>query len=324
MNLLNNSLAGGLVEGFCIIKSIEQRTTQRGQIYLDLVLSDAGGEVNAKLWDYSEARHGAYTNDEIIKVRGTADTWNGAPQLRIERIRKTNDADDVKYEDLVDSAPFSSERMYSELAGIVESFKDADLKALMLEIIKERREKLLIWPAAVKMHHAMRGGLLYHTLSIVKMAQSACKLYTFLDEELLISGAILHDLAKIEELDATENGYASSYTVEGMLLGHLVKGAMDVERVAERLGTPRELVTLLEHMIISHHGCPEFGSSVMPMFAEAQMLALLDDLDAKMFEFASAIEGIGEGDFSARQWGLDNRRIYNHGRGGYFKTQVLE
>ena len=324
MNLLNNSLGGNLVEGFCIIKSLDQRTTQRGQTYLDLVLSDSGGEVNAKLWDYSEARHGAYANDEIVKVRGTVDMWNGAPQLRVERIRKANDADDVKYEDLVDSAPFSSESMYREIVDIVSSFKDADLKAIMLEILKERREKLLIWPAAVSLHHAMRGGLLYHTLSIVKMAQSACKLYTFLDSELLISGAILHDLAKIDELDATENGYASSYTAEGMLLGHLVKGAIDVEGVAKRLGTPKELVMLLQHMIVSHHGCPEHGSAVMPMFPEAQMLSMLDELDANMFEFAAALEGVGEGEFSQKQWALDNRRIYNHGRGGYFKTQILD
>lgn len=324
MNLLNNSLGGGLVEGFCIIKSIDQRTTQRGQTYLDLVLSDAGGDINAKLWDYSEARHGAYASDEIIKVRGTVDSWNGAPQLRVERIRKANDADDVKYEDLVDSAPFSSDIMYKEIVKIIGEFKDNDLKTIMLEILNEKREKLLIWPAAVKLHHAMRGGLLYHTLSIVRMAQSACKLYTFLDKELLISGAILHDLAKIDELDATENGYASSYTTEGMLLGHLVKGAMNIQRTAEKLGTPKELVMLLEHMVISHHGSPEFGSSVMPMFPEAEMLSMLDHLDASMFEFAAALEGVSEGEFSQKQWALDNRKIYNHGRGGYFKTQILE
>ncbi len=323
MNLLNNSLGGNLVEGFCIIKSIEQRTTQRGQIYLDLVLSDAGGEVNAKLWDYSEVRYGAYANDDVVKVRGTVDTWNGAPQLRVERIRKTNDADEVKYEDLVDSAPFSSEAMYNEIVKIVSEFKDADLKAIMLEILKDNKNELLIWPAAVKLHHAMRGGLLYHTLSIAKMADSACRLYTFLDRELLVSGAILHDLAKINELDANENGYATSYTAEGMLLGHLVKGAMNIDVLAKKLGTPKELVMLLQHMIISHHGCPEHGSAVMPMFPEAQMLSMLDELDASMFEFASALDGVATGDFSQKQWALDNRKIYNHGRGGYFKTQVL-
>ena len=324
MNLLNNSLVGGLVEGFCIIKSLDQRTTQRGQVYLDLILSDAGGEVNAKLWDYSEARYGKYANDDIIKVRGNVDTWNGAPQLRVDRIRKATDADNVNYEDLINTAPFSSEAMYNEIVKIIGTFKDADLKAIMLEILKERREKMLIWPAAVKLHHAMRGGLLYHTLSIVRMAQSACKLYSFLDSELLISGAILHDLAKIDEIDANENGIASSYTTEGMLLGHLVKGAMNIDAIANRLGTPRELVMLLQHMIISHHGCPEHGSAVMPMFPEAQMLSMLDELDASMFEFASALDGVGEGEFSQKQWALDNRKIYNHGRGGYFKTQILE
>ncbi|MBR5272099.1 MAG: HD domain-containing protein [Clostridia bacterium] len=323
MNLFKNALSSGQVEGFCIIKSVEQRTTQRGQIYLDLVLSDAAGEVNAKIWDYSEGRFGKYEVNDVVKVRGTLDSWNNMPQLKIDRIRKANEADDYKYEDLIDSAPFSSEDMYAEIVRIVGAFKDADLKKIMLEILETNRPQLLIWPAAVKLHHAMRGGLLYHTLSIVKVADSACKFYTFLDRELLIAGAILHDLAKIEELDATENGYATNYTAEGMLLGHLVKGAMNVERAAEKLGTPKDLVMLLEHMVISHHGVPEHGSAVMPMFPEAQMLSMLDEIDASMFEFAAALDGVPTGEFSQKQWALDNRKIYNHGRGGYFKTQIF-
>ena len=99
MNLLKNALTSGQVEGFCIIKSVEQRTTQRGQVYLDLVLSDAAGDINAKLWDYSEARFGKYEANDVIKVRGTVDTWNNMPQLRVDRIRIANDADDYKYEE---------------------------------------------------------------------------------------------------------------------------------------------------------------------------------------------------------------------------------
>ena len=323
MNLINNAKSNA-VEGFCIIKSIEQKVTQRGQTYLDITLSDATGEVNAKLWDYNESKHGKYSADDVVKVRGTLDTWNNNPQVRIEKIRPAVESDNVKYDDLVESAPYSAERMYSEIERIVSAFENVDLKELVMKMLSDNRESLMIFPAAVKLHHAMRGGLLYHTLSIIRMAQRACELYTFLDRELLISGAILHDMAKIGELEVTTSGYASGYTQEGQLIGHLVKGAVNIELAARELGTNRDTVMLLQHMVISHHGKPEFGSPILPMFSEAYMLSALDELDAAMYEIMSAIDSVAVGEFSQRQWALDQRKIYNHGRGGFFKSNVID
>ena len=159
----------------------------------------------------------------------------------------------------------------------------------------------------------MLGGLMYHTMSIVTTAEAICKIYPTINRELLLSGAILHDVSKTWELDINQTGLAKGYTTEGELIGHLVKGAMLIEETAKRLNIESEEVTLLEHMIISHHGVPEYGAAVRPMFLEAIVLSMLDDLDATVYEVNSAVEKVEANKFTDRQWALDNRKLYNHG-----------
>ena len=172
---------------------------------------------------------------------------------------------------------------------------------------------MIKYPAALKLHHAMLGGLMYHTMSIVRMAEEMCKIYPTINRELLLSGAILHDVAKTWELEQSKTGLAKGYTTEGELIGHLVKGAMIIDETAKKLGIECEEVTLLEHMIISHHGVPEYGAAVRPMFLEAIVLSMLDDLDATIFEVNHATNKVDAGSFTDRQWALDNRKLYNHG-----------
>lgn len=304
----------GTHTGYCIVKSCERKLNKNGEPYLDMVLSDRSGEINAKLWKYDENLHGIYEPNSLIKVQGTISKFNDADQLRIDRIRKVNETDDVKIEDYVSSAVYTGEKMFDELICLAEGFNDKDLSLLVTTILNDNKEKLLYYPAAFKLHHAMRSGLLQHTLSIVRLAQSVCKFYPFVDSDLLLGGAILHDIAKLEELISNETGIASGYSVEGTLIGHLVKGAMLVDKTAERLGVPHEKAVLLEHMLISHHGDPEFGAAVRPLFIEADILAALDRLDARIVEVNNAVSGVEAGGFSTRQWALDNRAFYNHGR----------
>lgn len=304
----------GTHTGYCLVKSCERKLNKNGEPYLDMVLSDRSGEINAKLWKYDESLHGTYEANSLIKVQGTISKYNDADQLRIDRIRKVNETDDVKIEDYVSSAVYAGEAMFDELISIAGAFSDKDLSLLVTTILSENKEKLLYYPAAFKLHHAMRSGLLQHTLSIVRLAQSICKIYPFVDSDLLLGGAMLHDIAKLDELVANETGIASGYSTEGTLLGHLVKGAMLVDKTAERLGVPHEKAVLLEHMLISHHGDPEFGAAVRPLFIEADILAALDRLDARIVEVNNAVSGVEAGGFSTRQWALDNRAFYNHGR----------
>lgn len=304
----------GLVDGFCLIKSIDQKTSSKGDTYLDMTLSDSSGEINAKLWRYNKATHGEYGVNDLIKIRGMISQYNGTDQLKIEKIRPVAPEDGVNVSDFVKSADYSGEQMFNELHGIAEDFSDADLKRIVTAILDDNRLALLYWPAAFKLHHAVRGGLLLHTLSIVRLAEGVCKVYPFVDRELLISGAILHDIAKLSEFKVADTGIATGYSAEGNLLGHLAMGAMVIDKYAEKLNINPKTAMLLEHMVLSHHGEPEFGAAVRPMFIEAELLSELDLMDSRIYEMREAVSAAPPEDFSARVWAMDNRKLYNHTR----------
>ena len=304
----------GRVDGFCLVKSVELKTSSKGDSYLDFTLGDSTGEINGKLWRYVPSEHGEYKANDIVKIRGTITQYNGADQLRIERIRTTIDSDNIKMEDLVRTAAYSSEQMFDALVEIADGFSDIELKSVVTAILNDNRNALLYWPAAYKLHHAVRGGLLMHTLSIVKLCEGVCEVYPFVDRELLISGAILHDISKLQEFEVNEAGIAEGYTIEGNLLGHLTMGANRIDRYAEKLGVSRKTSVLLQHMVLSHHGEPEFGAAVRPMFIEAEILSELDLMDARVYEMRAAVSAAAPDDFSGRVWALDNRKLFNHTR----------
>ena len=306
--------ANGLVDCFLLVRVSNKKTSSKGDEYLDMTLGDKSGDINAKLWGYVPSVHGEYNPGDIVKVRGTVSMYNGAEQLRIDKIRHAAPSDEISADELVASADYPGETMFDELLSIAEGFKDDDIKAIVLALLREHKEKLVFWPAAFKLHHAIRGGLMLHTLSIVRLCEKVCELYTFVDKELLIAGAMLHDIAKTTEYEMTPSGLASGYTVRGNLVGHLFEGAMMIREVADRLGITSEVPLLLEHMVLSHHGEPEFGAAVRPSFIEAELLSELDMLDARMFEMKEATFGVANGEFSGKLWSMDNRKLYNHGR----------
>jgi 3'-5' exoribonuclease len=313
MNFSQFNKTGG-VEGFCLIKFLERKYTAKGLPYLDMILADSSGEISAKLWDFREELHGSFATNQLVKVRGTLSVYNDNDQLRVEKMRRTIDSDGVKIEDYVPSAPFEGEQMLAQIIEIAQGFEDKELKKLVSSVIDEYRDKLLYYPAAVKLHHAVRGGLLYHTLSILRLAQGVCEVYPFVDRDLLYSGIILHDIAKTEEFNVSETGIATGYTVDGTLIGHLVRGAIAIEQIGSKIGISSQTLMLVEHMLISHHGEPEFGAAVRPMYLEAEILSELDLMDARIFEIAQAVSSIETGEFTPRMWSLDNRKLYNHGR----------
>lgn len=313
MNFVNTPTPD-VLEGFCLIKSLEKKTTAKGLTYLDLVLSDSSGEIVAKFWDYKENMHSHFGANMLVKVRGRMNEYNGDVQFRVERIRECTESDNVRIEDFVPSVNRTGEEMLEIIYNTIETFDDKNIRKIVKAIIEKYEDRLVYWPAAFKLHHAMRGGLLYHTLSILRMAESVCKIYPSIDRSLLLGGVILHDIAKIEEFEVSSTGMATGYSVDGTLIGHLVKGAMIVEETAKEIGVPGDVAMLLEHMLISHHGIPEYGVAVRPLFVEAEILSQLDTLDATIFEFQDALENVQPGDFSSRQWALDNRKLYNHGR----------
>ena len=313
MNFTTNERGGA--DGFCLVKSVEKKTSSKGGPYLDITLSDATGEINAKLWDYNEMLHGTYETGDLVKVRGVISKYNGADQMKIEKIRKATESDGIDPGDFVEQASETGEKMFGELIKLAEEFENEAIRALTLKLYNDNKERLLYWPAAFKLHHAIRSGLLMHTLSIVRMCESVAAIYPSVNRDLLICGAMLHDIGKLREFDVNTLGTANGYTTEGNLIGHLVKGAMMVEKAAEELGTDDKTAMMIEHMIISHHGEPEFGAAVRPSFIEAEILSSLDKLDAAIYEMEDAVKSTAPEDFSARLWALDNRKLYNHALG---------
>lgn len=305
-------LPNGMCDGFVILKKCDIKKTKAGAEYLDLIIADKEGEMSAKLWDYRGGSD-VFENDMIVKIRGTVETYNGKDQFRVAQIRPAGEADDYNLSELVPASAVGGEQLFEMIKKRVNSFKNQDLKQIVNSIIDDKKDLLIRYPAALRLHHAIVGGLMYHTMSILRMAEELCKIYTNINKDLLFSGIILHDVAKTWELETSKTGLAKGYSAEGELIGHLVKGAMYVNETAKALGIESEVVALLEHMIISHHGIPEYGAAVRPMFLEAEILSALDSLDATIYEINTAVAKVQPGTFTDRQWALDNRKLYNHG-----------
>jgi len=296
-------------EGFLLVRSSDQRTGSNGSRYLDMNLTDRTGEINCKVWDGNVAPPPAGT---VIKVRGLVQEYNGRLQLRVERLRASTAEDKVDLSLLVPCAPESPEKMRSEIDETIERFKSEDLKKIVREMLRLAGDKLEWFPAAQRLHHAERSGLLHHTTGMLHTAEHIIEAYPWLNGDLLRAGVILHDLSKIAEMKSDELGNVTDYTRDGLLIGHLVRGVAVLAEAAKNVGVEGEIVVLLEHMIISHHGEAEFGSPRKPMFPEAEVLHWIDLLDARMNEMQGVMDRTPAGAFSEKIWSLDRRLYHPH------------
>lgn len=301
------------IQDFFMVKSIAIKTGSNKKQYLDLTLGDATGEISGKKWDIPETEMPALGNikaGDIIKVKALVTEWNGMRQLKVGKLRKTAETDAVDLIDFIKAAPERGEDMYAFIYAKAEAIKDEDLRKLCLRLLDDHRERLLYYPAAAKNHHAELAGLLYHMKRMLMSGEVLCQIYTNLNAELVTTGVIIHDIEKLNEIDADHMGMASGYSFEGQLLGHLIQGVKVIDRLAKELNIGEEKAIMLEHMILSHHYEPEFGSPKRPLFPEAEMLHYLDILDARMYDMQDALASTEPGGFSDRIWTLDNRRLY--------------
>ncbi|MFR2965516.1 MAG: 3'-5' exoribonuclease YhaM family protein [Anaerovoracaceae bacterium] len=252
----------------------------------------------------------AIKDKEIVKIKGIVVEWAGQLQIRVQRIRAAAPEDGQQMREFVKAAPEDPEDMYSYIHGAAEAMTDKDLRALCVKVLDENREKLMYYPAAQKNHHAELGGLLYHTKRMLMTGERVCQVYTNLNRDLVAAGVILHDMEKLNEIESEEDGIATGYSFEGQMLGHIIQGVKTLDKLTTELGFTREKAIMLEHMILSHHYEPEFGSPKKPLFPEAEVLHYLDILDARMFDMQDALESTEPGSFSDRIWTLDNRKLY--------------
>lgn len=301
------------IQDFFLVKNIAVKLGSNKKQYLDLLLGDNTGEITAKKWDVADTELPALAEiktGEIVKVKAQVTEWNGLKQLRIMKIRKSVGQDDVDLGDFIRTAPEKSEDMLAFLQDAVDQMEDDELKTLCTKILEDNRDRLLYYPAAVKNHHAERGGLLYHMKRMIAMALRYCEVYTILNSDLLVAGVIIHDIEKLNEILSDEKGIASGYSFEGQLLGHLIQGIKTIDRLGEEVGMDKEKTVMLEHMILSHHYEPEFGSPKKPLFPEAEILHYLDIVDARMYDMEEALFSTKPGEFSEKVWTLDNRKLY--------------
>ena len=296
-------------EGFLLIRSAEKRKDSKGSDYVDMNLTDRTGEINCKIWNWDPEAETPEAG-QPIKVRGTVQEYNGRLQLRVERWRLCTDSDPVDMNALVPCAPRKPEDMIIQIEETVESFTNEDLKKLTRGMLNIAGDRLNWFPAAQRMHHAERSGLLHHTTDMLRLAEAMLQIYPWLNRDLLLAGVIIHDLGKIDEMKSDKTGNVTDYTRDGQLLGHLVRGITNLNRVSEETGVTGEIVILLEHMLLSHHGESEFGSPKPPMFPEAEALHWIDIMDARMNTMKAVTDKTPPGAFSEKIFSLD-RRVYH-------------
>jgi 3'-5' exoribonuclease len=286
--------------GFFLCAQKDLRPTKAGSSYLALVLQDTSGEIAAKIFDGADQLDKQFNKGDFIKVSGRGNLYKNQLELVLDNVRRVNAAKDAadgfREEDCIPSAPRPIDEMWQELVAHVAGVRRPELRALLERILATHGDKLKIWPAAMTVHHAYRGGLLEHVLKIIEVGTTLADAYQ-VDRDMIIAGGILHDLGKINEL--TYEG-AIGYSVEGNLIGHIAIGLGMLQEAARAdAAFPDQLRLELEHIVLSHHGARDKGSPVVPMTLEAFVFAATDDLDAKMFQIRKHLaEDSGDGAFT--------------------------
>ncbi|MDE5758383.1 MAG: HD domain-containing protein, partial [Allobaculum sp.] len=259
----------------------------------------------AKYWNLNEEQAKLYKPGMIVEVVGDLMRYRNAWQLRVRSIEEVEGGDPTEY---VRSAPLTRQEMETQINALIEDMKNPTIKEVTKELLELKKQDYYTYPAAVRNHHNFPGGLAWHSLSMAKLAKEVLGQYPWLDYDLLIAGTILHDLAKTEEYS---RAILPEYTPVGNLLGHISIGTALIDRVAVALDVENsEEVMLLKHMVLSHHGKHEFGSPVLPMIPEAEVLTLLDNLDSRLFMIHQMLETVEPGCFGPRNFALDNRMFY--------------
>jgi len=285
----------GVVTFLALVREKELKPKRNGGVYLHLVLTDRTGEVDAKAWDGPQEVAGLFSRDDIVKVRGTVELYNERPQLIVQRIRRCEDGE-FQEADFCPASANDPDQMFAELRGFVDSVANEFVRALLHSVLDDPSvaSSLKLAPAAMKLHHAYRSGLVEHLLSLCRLAEALLQTYPRLDRDLLIAGAVLHDIGKIEELGTSRR---LGYTTRGQLVGHVALGLEILEQHVSRLaGFPIEVKTVLQHLIVSHHGEIQKGALRTPMFPEGLALSIMDLLDARLEQAWKIIDQASSGE----------------------------
>ena len=274
--------------------------------YLSIVLQDDTGTIDAKLWAATQEQVETLVTGTVVQVKGDIIKYNEDRQMKIIKVNPvaSNPVDQVKF---LKKAPVDAEVMMQKIQEYLDRIDNLKIHQITRELFTSNIEKLKIYPAASKNHHEYVSGLAHHMYGMLRIAESLCMLYPSLNKDLLYAGVILHDLGKIVELSGP---VVPEYTLEGKLLGHIsITNAM-IKQTADAMHIEGEEVILLQHMILSHHGKNEYGSPVLPLVKEAEILYMIDNLDARMAMLDKILDTVEPGEFTKRVFSLENRNFY--------------
>lgn len=315
---------GDAVDHFLIVRKCELRTSKNNKQYLALELADKSLAVNSNMFESFEEIFTKIKPGDIVKVKGAIDDYQGSPQIKVKSIKPAKFEDDVTIMDFLAKSKRSLSVMKKEFFDRVENISNQNLRTLIKNIFNEPTfEKYSSVPAGKSWHHSYIHGLLEHTLEIVKICDLTCDFHSELNRDLLISGAVLHDFGKIEEL-SFETGF--EYTDKGKLIGHIVISAMLVnEKINAIKDFPEDLRTCLIHLILSHQGKLEHASPVVPKTVEAIALYQADELSAKVNAYKNAIATELKADSKWTKFlNLAETDLYNHGINPETEKQINE
>ncbi len=278
-----------MASGTFLVQSKDIRQKKSGEPFLSLILADKTGEIDAKMWDNVEKVMDTFEREDFVKVKGQPGVFQNRMQFTLHTLTRVGDSE-IDFADFFPASLRDPDEMFTELQGVVAGIGNTHLRSLLEALFsnEELVRKYKLAPAAKTIHHAWLGGLIEHVLSLCTLCRNTGAHYPHIDVDLLLTGAILHDIGKIDEL-TYDRGFG--YSDAGQLVGHIMMGYRLVsDTMASLPGFPPALRTLMEHMILSHHGQMDFGSPKVPMFAEAILLHHLDNLDSKMETVRVAVE----------------------------------
>lgn len=298
-----------LFEGFYLIKSAEVRKTRAGKDYIAMTFQDDSGEISGNLWDAQPYNIEAFTAGKVVYMKGRREVYNGTPQVNQITLRHPHEGEPNDPADFKEKPPVSASEVRDYLESMMFKIENATWQRIVRTLYRKYDKQFFVYPAAKTNHHAFETGLAFHTATMVRLADAIGDIYSDLDKSLLFAGIMLHDLAKVIELTGPDD---TEYTVRGNLIGHIALINEEITKTITELGIDdsKEEVTVLRHVILSHHGQLEYGSPVRPRIMEAEILHMIDNIDAEMMMMTTALSRVSEGEMTSRIFAMDNRSFY--------------
>ncbi|MGT2960360.1 3'-5' exoribonuclease YhaM family protein [Streptococcus caballi] len=306
---INQMKKDELFEGFYLIKRAELRKTRAGKDYLSFTFQDDSGEISGNLWDAQPYNVKEFVAGKVVFMKGRREVYNGMPQVNQISLRNPRDGEPNNPSDFKEKSPIDVLDVKEYLEQMMFKIENATWQRIVRALYRKFDKEFYTYPAAKTNHHAFESGLAYHTATMVRLADAISDVYPDLNKSLLFAGIMLHDLAKVIELSGPDN---TEYTVKGNLIGHIALIDEELTKVIVELNIDddKEEVTVLRHVILSHHGLLEYGSPVRPRIMEAEIIHMIDNIDAEMMMMMTALGQIDQGEMTSRIFAMDNRSFY--------------